>query len=99
MNKLFLVIDQNEHLYQLLKETKFDIKNSMDDDIFILERTLDDENVLFISNLSKKVKSINHDIDGNYENLLNGELIKLSSKQNLEFNSWDYLLLKKIDIK
>jgi len=71
----------------------------MDDDIFILERTLDDENVLFISNLSKKVKSINHDIDGNYENLLNGELIKLSSKQNLEFNSWDYLLLKKIDIK
>ena len=78
------------------KETKFDIKNSMDDDIFILERTLDDENVLFISNLSKKVKSINHDIDGNYENLLNGELIKLSSKQNLEFNSWDYLLLKKL---
>ena len=71
----------------------------MDYDIFILERTLDDENVLFISNLSKKVKSINHDIDGNYENLLNGELIKLSSKQNLEFNSWDYLLLKKIDIK
>ena len=71
----------------------------MDDDIFILERTLDDENVLFISNLSKKVKSINHDIDGNYENLLNGKLIELSSKQNLEFNSWDYLLLKKIDIK
>ena len=26
MNKLFLVIDQNEHLYQLLKETKFDIQ-------------------------------------------------------------------------
>ena len=44
-------------------------------------------------------KSINHGLDGNFENLLNGELIKLSSKQNLEFNSWDYLLLKKIDIK
>ena len=26
MNKLFLVIDQNEYLYQLLKETKFDIQ-------------------------------------------------------------------------
>ena len=67
--------------------------------IFILERSLDKESVLFISNLSKMAKSINHGLDGNFENLLNGELIKLSSKQNLEFNSWDYLLLKKIDIK
>ena len=97
-NKLGKIKRNNKALH-FSKETKFDIKNSMDDDIFILERTLDDENVLFISNLSKKVKSINHDIDGNYENLLNGKLIELSSKQNLEFNSWEYLLLKKIDIK
>ena len=92
-------IKRNNKALHFSKETKFDIKNSIDDDIFILERTLENESVLFISNLSKMAKSINHGLDGNFENLLNGELIKLSSKQNLEFNSWDYLLLKKIDIK
>lgn len=97
-NKLGKIKRNNKALH-FSKETKFDIKNSIDDDIFILERTLDNESVLFISNLSKMAKSINHGLDGNFENLLNGELIKLSSKQNLEFNSWDYLLLKKIDIK
>ena len=97
-NKLVKIKRNNKALH-FSKETKFDIKNSIDDDIFILERTLDNESVLFISNLSKMAKSINHGLDGNFENLLNGELIKLSSKQNLEFNSWDYLLLKKIDIK
>lgn len=97
-NKLGKIKRNNKALH-FSKETKFDIKNSMDEDIFILERTLENESVLLISNLSKKVKSINHDIDGNYENLFNGKLIELNSKQNLEFNSWDYLLLKKIDIK
>ena len=97
-NKLGKIKRNNKALH-FSKETKFDIKNSMDEDIFILERTLENESVLLISNLSKKVKSINHDIDGNYENLFNGKLIELNSKQNLEFNSWEYLLLKKIDIK
>jgi hypothetical protein len=57
---------------------------------------LNDQSVLFISNLSNESKSINHEIDGNYKNLQNGELIKLSSKQNLDFNPWEYLLLKKL---
>ena len=89
-------IKRNNKALHFSKETKFDIKNSIDDDIFILERTLNDQNVLFISNLSNESKSINHEIDGNYKNLQNGELIKLSSKQNLDFNPWEYLLLKKL---
>ena len=97
-NKLGKIKRNNKALH-FSKETKFDIKKTIDEDIFILERTVQNESVLLISNLSKKVKSINHDINGNYENLLNGKLIELSSKQNLEFNSWEYLLLKKIDIK
>ena len=89
-------IKRNNKALHFSKETKFDIKNSIDDDIFILERTLNDQSFLFISNLSNESKSINHEIDGNYKNLQNGELIKLSSKQNLDFNPWEYLLLKKL---
>ena len=69
---------------------------SNDNDVLIIERSLENQTILFISNLSDESKGISHDINGDYRNLMSGEITNFNSMEKLNFKSWDYLLLEKL---
>ena len=47
-------------------------------------------------NLSDESKEISHEINGDYRNLISGEITNFNSIEKLNFKSWDYLLLEKL---
>ena len=89
-------IKRNNKALHFSKDTKFNLKDNNDNDVLIIERSLENQTILFISNLSDESKGISHDINGDYRNLISGEITNFNSMEKLNFKSWDYLLLEKL---
>ena len=89
-------IKRNNKALHFSKDTKFNLKDTNDNNVLIIERSLENQTILFISNLSDESKEISHDINGDYRNLISGEITNFNSIEKLNFKSWDYLLLEKL---
>jgi alpha-amylase len=89
-------IKRNNKALHFSKDTKFNLKDTNDNNVLIFERSLENQTILFISNLSDESKEISHDINGDYRNLISGEITNFNSIEKLNFKSWDYLLLEKL---
>ena len=89
-------IKRNNKALHFSKDTRFNLKDTNDNDVLIIERSLENQTILFISNLSDESKEISHNINGDYRNLISGEITNLNSIEKLNFESWDYLLLEKL---
>ena len=89
-------IKRNNKALHFSKDTKFNLKDTNDNNVLIIERSLENQTILFISNLSDESKEISHDINGYYRNLISGEITNFNSIEKLNFKSWDYLLLEKL---
>ncbi|WP_274971762.1 alpha-amylase family glycosyl hydrolase, partial [Zunongwangia profunda] len=70
------------------------IKNSDEDVIFSFKRQQNDDEVIFIGNLSDRKKEFNIDLEGQFIDYMNNEKVFVIEKnQKFQFSPWEYKIL------
>ena len=70
------------------------IKNSEEDVIFSFKRQQNDDEVIFIGNLSDRKKEFNIDLEGQFIDYMNNEKVFVIEKnQKFQFSPWEYKIL------
>lgn len=71
------------------------IKTSDDKNILAFSRQKDNQEVIYIANMTDQEQNFKVEKSGDYKNVISGEDMTLNKDENLSFQAWEYVVLTK----